>query len=43
VTVLALGLADTGKDTWQERILVSPSASQLEREKRGGIVTYDGL
>jgi hypothetical protein len=43
VTVLALELADPGEEAWQERMLLSPSASQLEREKRGGIVIYDGL
>jgi hypothetical protein len=45
VTVLLLGLAGPAEaeDTWQERMLFSPPASQLELEKRGRIVIYDGL
>jgi len=44
-TVLLLGLAGPAEaqDTWQERMLFSPPASQLELEKRGRIVIYDGL
>ena len=45
VTVFLLGLASTAEaqDAWQERMLFSPPASQLELEKRGRIVIYDGL
>ena len=44
-TVLVLGLVGPAEaeDTWQERLLFNPPASQLELEKRGRIVIYDGL
>jgi hypothetical protein len=43
--VLVLGVAGPAKagDTWQEKMLFDPSASQLELEKRGRVVIYDGL
>lgn len=45
ITVLVFGLAgpSEAEDAWQERMLFHPPASQLEREKRGTIVIYDGL
>ncbi len=45
ITVLVFGLAGPteAEDAWQERMLFHPPASQLELEKRGRIVIYDGL
>jgi len=47
VVLAALVLGLTGpaeaEDTWQERMLFNPPASQIELEKRGRIVIYDGL
>ena len=45
IAVLVLGPAGPteAEDAWQERMLFHPPASQLEREKRGTIVIYDGL
>lgn len=43
--VLMLGFVDPteAQDTWQENMLLKPSASQLELEKRGRIMIYDRL
>lgn len=45
ITVLVLGPAGPTEadDAWQERMLFNPPASQLDLEKRGRIVIYDGL
>jgi len=45
LTVLVLGLTSPAEaeDTWQELMLFNPPASQLELEKRGRVVIYDGL
>jgi hypothetical protein len=45
ISVLVFGPAGPteAEDAWQERMLFDPPASQLEREKRGTIVIYDGL
>jgi hypothetical protein len=31
------------QDRWQDQVLFNPSASQLEREKHGSVMIYDGL
>jgi len=43
--VLVLGVMDPAKtqDSWQEKMLFDPSERQLELEKRGRVMIYDGL
>ena len=45
--LLALPLAGAGPvraaEGWQEKMLFNPSASQLDLEKRGRIMIYDGM
>ena len=43
--VLVMGIAGPAEaqENWQEKMLFDPSASQLELEKRGRVMIYDGL
>ena len=43
--ILLLGLMGSieARDNWQEQMLFNPSANQLEIEKRGRVMIYDGL
>jgi hypothetical protein len=45
--LIAVSLASTypveAADSWQERMLFKPSVSQLELEKRGRVMIYDGM
>jgi hypothetical protein len=45
VIILLLGIAEPSqaRDGWQEAMLFSPSEDQLELEKRGRVMIYDGL
>lgn len=45
--LIAVSLGSAGPtqaaDSWQEKMLFSPTSSQIELEKRGRVMIYDGL
>ena len=43
IFLLSLMGSIEARDNWQEQMLFNPSANQLEIEKRGRVMIYDGL